>query len=158
MASHLFVSFWDLCLDNLPQGRFECRVIGAGDAAAMIRAALAEKTLLCVSKDDLLAPYRTKERRRHEELCAVLRANYDCPLRFQDFLTTFDDEGTVVQSITPLQVAELRPRDRLLVVTCDYQLVDKTENTEPADRFVLAAESVGFHVVAALPSNAATTT
>ena len=73
MVNRLYVSFWDLCLDNLPQGRFEHRVIGAGDASQMIRAAGVDKTLLCVSKDDLLAPYRTKERRRHEELCAVLR-------------------------------------------------------------------------------------
>ena len=132
MASHLYVSFWDLCLDNLPQGRFERRVIGAGEASAMICAARADKTLLCVSKDDLLAPYRTKERRRHQELCTVLRASYNCPLRFEDFLTTLDDEGTAVQSITPLQVAELQPRDRLLVVTCDYQLADKTKaSAEP---------------------------
>ena len=34
MASRLYVSFWDLCLDNLPQGRFERRAISAGDAGA----------------------------------------------------------------------------------------------------------------------------
>jgi len=63
MAGHLYVSFWDLCLDNLPEGRFERRVIDSREASAMIRAARTDKTLLCVSKDDLLAPYRTKERR-----------------------------------------------------------------------------------------------
>ena len=157
MASHLYVSFWDLCLDNLPQGRFERCVIGAGEASAMICAARADKTLLCVSKDDLLAPYRTKERRRHQELCTVLRASYNCPLRFEDFLTTLDDEGTAVQSITPLQVAELQPRDRLLVVTCDYQLADKTKASAGVeDRFVLAADSVGFHLIVALPQETAT--
>jgi len=31
-------------------------------------------------------------------------------LRFEDFLTTLDDEATAVQSITPLQVAELECR------------------------------------------------
>src|SRR2546423_10405475 len=81
MASHLYVSFWDLCLDNLASGRFERRVNGSGEASAMLCAARADKTLLCVSKDDLLAPYRTKERRRHQELCTVLRASYNCPLR-----------------------------------------------------------------------------
>ena len=152
MASHLYVSFWDLCLDNLPQGRFERRVIGAGEASAMICAARADKTLLCVCKDDLLAPYRTKERRRHQEPCTLLRASNNCPLRFEDFLTTVDDEGTAVQSITPLEVAELQPRDRLLVVTCDYQLADKTKASAGVeDRFVLAADSVGFHLIAALP-------
>jgi hypothetical protein len=151
MANRLYVSFWDLCLDNLPQGRFERRVLGAGDASQMIRAARVDKTLICVSKDDLLAPYRTKERRRHEELCAVLRASYDCPLRFEDFLTTFDDEETAVESIMPLQVAELKPGDRLLVVTCNYKLADKTKrNGDLEDCFVLAADSVGFHLIAAL--------
>jgi hypothetical protein len=109
------------------------------------------KPLLCVSRNDLLAPYRTKERRRHEELCAVLHASYDCPLRFEDFLTTFDDEEYAVESITPLEVAELRPGDRLLIVTCNYQLVDKTKrNGNLEDCFVLAADSVGFHLIAAL--------
>ena len=87
----------------------------------------------------------------------MLRASYNCPLRFEDFLTTLDDEGTAVQSITPLQVAELQPRDRLLVVTCDYQLADKTKASAGVeDRFVLAADSVGFHLIAALPQETAT--
>jgi hypothetical protein len=151
MSGRLFLSFWDLCLDNLPQGRFERRVIGAGEASAMIRAARADETLLCVSKDDLLAPYRTKERRRHEELCTALHTGYACPLRFEDFLSTFDDKETVVQSITPLQAVEMRPRDRLLVVTCDYQLADKSKvGADLEDRFVLAAESVGFNLITAL--------
>lgn len=76
MSSRVFLSFWDLCLDNLPVGRFERRVIAAVDAEAMISTARATNTLSCVSNDDLLAPYRARERRRHEELCAVLRANY----------------------------------------------------------------------------------
>ena len=151
MANRLYVSFWDLCLDNLPQGRFERRVLGARYASQMIRAAHVDKTLICVSKDDLLAPYRTKERRRHVELCAVLRASCDCPLRFEDFLTTFDDEETAVESITPLRVAELKQGDRLLVVTCNYQLADKTKrNGDLEDCFVLAADSVGFHLIEAL--------
>jgi hypothetical protein len=151
MVNRLYVSFWDLCLDNLPQGRFERRVLGACDASRMIGTAHVDKTLLCVSKDDLLAPYRTKERRRHEELCAVLRASYDCPLRFEDFLPTFDDEETVVESITPLQVAELKSGERLLVATCNYQLADKTKrNGDLEDCFVLAADSVGFHLIEAL--------
>jgi len=127
MANCLYVSFSDLCLDNLPQRRFERRVLGADDASQMIRAARVDKTLLCVSKDDLLAPYRTKERSHHEELCAVLRASHDCPIRFEDLLTTFDDEEAAVESITPLQMAELKPGDRLLVVTCNYQLADKAK-------------------------------
>ena len=47
MVNRLSVSFWDLCLDSLPQGWFERRVLGAGDASQMIRAARIEAC--CVS-------------------------------------------------------------------------------------------------------------
>ena len=42
-----------------------------------------------------------------KELCAVLSASYDCPLRFEYLLTTFDGEVTATESITPLDDAEL---------------------------------------------------
>ena len=149
MANRLYVSFWDLCLDNLPQGRFERRMIGAGDASQMIRAAHAHKSLLCVSKDDLLAPYRAKKRRRPEALYAVLRASYNYPLRFEDFLTASDDQETAAESIAPLRVAELKPGDRLLVVTCNYQLADNAKrNGDFEDCFALGADAVGFHLLA----------
>ena len=58
---------------------------------------------------------------------------------------------TAVESITPLRVAELKQGDRLLVVTCNYQLADKTKrNGDLEDCFVLAADSVGFHLIEAL--------
>lgn len=158
MADRLFLSFWDLCLDNLPQGRFERRAITAVDAGAMIRAARAGNKLLCVSKDDLLAPYRARERRRHAELCSVLHANYNCPLRFDDFLSTFDDDRSDVVSITPLQLAELEPGDSLLIVTCNYRIADNTgSSSDPQDRFVLAEDSVAFNLITALfPQETAT--
>ena len=80
-----------------------------------------------------------------------MNASYDCPLRFENVLTTFDDEETAVESITPLHVAGLKPGDHLLVVTCNYQLADKAKrNGDFEDCFVLAADSVGFHLLAAL--------
>ena len=48
MADRLFLSFWDLCLDNLPEGRCERRSISATDASLMIRAARENNTLQCV--------------------------------------------------------------------------------------------------------------
>jgi hypothetical protein len=151
MSGRLFLSFWDLCLDNLPQGRFERRVITAADAGAMIRAARAGNALLCVSKDDLLAPYRAKERRRHEELCSELRSKYHWSLGFEDFLSAFDGDSAGVVSIMPLQVAELNPGDSLLIVTCDYRIADNTGSiSDPEDRFVLAEDSVAFNLITAL--------
>jgi hypothetical protein len=52
MSSRVFLSFRHLCLDNLPEGRFERRVIAAVDAGAMIRTARATNTLSCVSNLD----------------------------------------------------------------------------------------------------------
>jgi hypothetical protein len=157
MTAHLYLSFWDLCLDNLPQGQFERGVISADDARTMIRDTRTDRTLLCVSKDDLLAPYRAKERRRHEQLCELLRIRYNFDIRFEDFLTTFDDDGASVQSIMPLEVVELRPKERLLIVTCNYRLIEKTDDrVHLEDRFVLVADSVGFHLIAALPPQEAT--
>jgi hypothetical protein len=157
MTAHLYLSFWHLCLDNLPQGQFERGVISADDARTMIRDARTDRTLLCVSKEDLLAPYRAGERRRYEELCELLRIRYSFDIRFEDFLTTFDDDGASVQSIMPLEVVELRPKDRLLIVACNYQLIDQTDDhVGVEDRFVLAADSVGFHLVAALTPQEAT--
>jgi hypothetical protein len=153
MTAHLYLSFWHLCLDNLPQGQFERGVISTDNARTMIRNARIDRNLLCVSKDDLLAPYRAKERRRHEELCELLRIRYNFDIRFEDFLTTFDDDRASAQSIMPLEVVELRPKERLLIVTCNYRLIDKTDDqVDLEDRFVLAADSVGFHLIAALPS------
>jgi hypothetical protein len=152
MSSHLYLSFWHLCLENLPQGQFERSVISADDARAMIRDARTAKTLLCVSKDDLLAPYRTKERRRHEELCALLQTSCTLDIRFEDFLTTFDEEGVSIQSVMPLEVVALRPKERLLIVTCNYRLIDKTDqHVDLEERFALTADSLGFHLITALP-------
>jgi hypothetical protein len=157
MTAYLYLSFWHLCLENLPQGEFERSVISVDDARAMIRDARTDKTLLCVSKDDLLAPYRTKERRRHEELCELLQTSCTFDIRFGDFLTTFDEEGASVQSIMPLEVVELRPKERLLIVTCNYRLIGKPDDhVDLEDRFVLAADSVGFHLIVALPPHEAT--
>jgi len=157
MSTHLYLSFWHVCLENLPQGEFERRVISADDARAMIRDARTHKALFCVSKDDLLAPYRTKERRRHEELCELLQTSCTFDIRFGDFLTTFDEEGATIQSIMPLEVVALRPNERMLIVICNYRLIEKTDDhVDLEDRFALTADSLGFHLITALPPHEAT--
>jgi len=157
MSTHLYLSFWHVCLENLPQGEFERSVISADDARALIRDAHTDKALFCVSKDDLLAPYRTKERRRHEELCELLQTSCAFDIRFGDFLTTFDEEGATIQSIMPLEVVALRPNERMLIVTCNYRLIEKTDDhVDLEDRFALTADSLGFHLITALPPREAT--
>jgi hypothetical protein len=56
-------------------------------------------------------------------------------MRFEDFLVTSDHEGTAGgQGITPLQGADLQTGDRLLMVTCEYQLAEQ-ESVEVEDLF-----------------------
>jgi len=74
------------------------------------------------------------------------------PVEPGGFPYQFDDEEPSVQTITPLEAVELQPGDRFLIVTCDYRLADKTEGSvDLEDRFVLSANTVGFHLIAALP-------
>jgi hypothetical protein len=157
MTSRLFLSFWDVCLDNLPEGRFERRRVSPVAARAMIRAARGDKTLMCVSNDDLLAPYRQKQRRRHEALCALLHKTHDIALRLEDFLSTFDEKAGAMQSVTPLQLARLQPGDHLLVVTCNYGFTERNHSADLEDRFILAEDSVRFDLVEALSTQEAAT-
>jgi hypothetical protein len=151
MTSRLILSFWDLCLDNLPQGRFERRTIAAAEARALIDSARETGTLLCVSSDDLLAPYRARQSRRHAALCAVLRDSYDIPLRFEDFLSGSADREGGAQSVTPLQTACLQPGDRMMVVSCSYDFSESPRTHDPDDLFSIDRESVDFDLIAALP-------
>jgi hypothetical protein len=54
-SGKLFVSFWDLCLDNLPFGEFSHSCMSPCEARFCIEQARKEGRLLCVSRDDLLA-------------------------------------------------------------------------------------------------------
>lgn len=146
----LLLSFWDLCLDNLPEGRFERRSLPVAEARAMICGARENNALQCVSNDDLIAPYRQKQCRNHEALCAVLNKTFDIPLRLEDFLSVFDDKDDATQSVVPLQLARLQLGDRLLVVTCDFEFNTKTKTADLEERFTLAEDTVRFDLIAAL--------
>jgi hypothetical protein len=50
------LSFWDLCLGNMPQERFEQRTLTASEARTLIARPAPTRRLLCVSREDLIAP------------------------------------------------------------------------------------------------------
>jgi hypothetical protein len=62
MGPRLLLSFWDLCLENMPQERFEQRTLTASEARTLIGEARADQALLCVSREDLFAPNRERVR------------------------------------------------------------------------------------------------
>src|SRR5438105_3741861 len=85
-TDRLFLSFWHICLDNLPEGTFIRRQIASADAKQQIEQARREGRLLCLSEDDLVAPYAEHERENHAALCRVLQHDFDIELSLEDFV------------------------------------------------------------------------
>jgi len=107
----LYVSFWNLSLSNLPSGSFTNTAISAQEAAARIASARSEAQLLCVSADDLAAPYKRRAYERHAQLCTAL-ASLDVVLSVKDFFAS--------SVCNPLELATLAAGHRLMVVTCSF--------------------------------------
>lgn len=109
-----YLSFWDVELDNLPAGLFSKRVLSTAEAGGILNAARSSDTLVCVSREDLAAPYGARARQRHEELCAVLRRHANIEMHLRDF---FGED-----CVNPSCVAEVTLHSRLVVVDCNYTL------------------------------------
>lgn len=146
MNDCLFVSFWHVCLENLPDGRFEKRAISADAATTMICAAASARSIVWVSQDDLLAPYNQKAYRRHEELCAMLRSEHGWPVQLNDFLSFSDEEPHA--TARPLVLAEVGPNAPLLIVSGYYEFADRPNSKhDPEVLFAIARDSLTFHVI-----------
>jgi hypothetical protein len=140
----LFLSFWNLCLANLPVGGFTHRLITPDEAQSSIEKAQQENRLLCVSHDDLLAPYRKRECENHEALCRGLGEHYGIELSEHDFLSNDESDEDPLYSIVPLDCVEVRDHDKLLVVTCHYVLGEKAGEAWP---FEIEPTSIEFHMI-----------
>lgn len=151
----LFVSFWHVGLENIPEGKFVHRRVALGEAKELIDAARRASTLVCVSQDDLLAPYHERERRNHEELCRVLSDQHGVALGFDDFLSKDEIDGEEIYVMRPLALAEING-GRLLLVNCHYALAG--ERNGRALEFEIAADSVTFHLFEALGDSERLTT
>jgi hypothetical protein len=114
------------------------------DAKIPIQEAQLAGKLFCVSNVDLLAPFREREREKHEEFCAILSEQFGIMLSLRDFCTENNDESGSVFSIQPLQMAEVQNQNRLMVNTCAYQLGEK--NQKGRRLFSIALSSVSFHL------------
>jgi hypothetical protein len=97
-SQKLLVSFWNISLDNLPEGTFIRRRITPDDARRYSEQARLANALLCVSGDDLLAPYHKHEREQHEGLCKVLAEHFGIALSLKDFLSKDEEDGDSLYS------------------------------------------------------------
>ena len=88
------------------------RDLSTAEARDILRGARISKSLICVSRKDLGAPYETRARQRHEELCALLREHADIEMQLRDFFGEL--------CVNPLCLAKVTNQSRLLVVDCHY--------------------------------------
>jgi hypothetical protein len=145
VANRLCISFCDLVLHNFPRGEFECRVLKPSEARTMIRAAREENRLWGAARDDLLDRFEEPQRRRHEEMCMLLRTQYDIPLCFEDFVFTVAGRGPCMRTSMPLQRVEVRPGHDLLVIWHPYP-----QDTGEPDRCPRMFDEVAFRLFTAL--------
>jgi hypothetical protein len=149
----LFVSFWDVCLENLPVGTFSRRRVPTAEAKAIIEQARQDGSLRCVTGDDLLAPYKKRERKNHDNLCRTLGEHFGIELSLRDFVDKHEIEGDDSYTIHPLDFARVRGGDRLMVVTCDFTMAK--EKGDDLLAFDIAPDSVRFHLFEAVERSSA---
>lgn len=147
----LFISFWNICLDNLPEGNFRRRPLLPDDARRCIEEARQKGGLACVSEEDLMAPFRNRELKKHEALCRVRGEHFGITLSVKDFCTKSGEDDDAVYHIYPLGLATVNQQNRLLIVTCLYEMVEKIRPTKgELPVFPIATDSVRFHLIEAV--------
>jgi hypothetical protein len=111
-------------------------------ARGLISRARRDSALVCVSHDDLLAPYHERQRADHEALCAILTEHFAIPLTLGDFMTKPDADG--VYFTRPLDIVQVTGSNRLIVVTCNY-----AAPRHGSVQLEIVPKSVEFHMVEA---------
>ena len=146
----LFVSFWNLCLDNFPPGEFTHRYIAAKEARMLVDNARHSGGLLCVSMEDLMAPSQAREREKHQTLCRILREQYVISLSMEDFFSKNELGSDFFFMTRPLSFAQVKDRHRLLIIRSSFRLhQDGTGHSFVLD---LDPASVEFHLLEAKPT------
>lgn len=145
----LFLTFWQIGLDNLPVGVFEHRRLMLDEARLLIEQARQQNNFLCVSNDDLLAPYKEREAKQHKEFCEVLSQNFGIPISINEFVSGTEYEGTLLYTTNPLNCIQICENVQLMVVTCAYSPPD-FDDKSGAMHFTIAQDSVEFHLLQAI--------
>lgn len=109
----LYVSISKLSLFNLPGSTFAKRSLPAVEAADLVAQARRNELLMCVSSDDLAAPYQKRSLELHVDVCAALQA---CGVDL--FIKDFFNESFC----NALEFARVQADHRLLVVELGFDV------------------------------------
>lgn len=139
--AELLVSFWDISLDNFPEGDLRHRVIPNDEAASLINSVKNNGQAFFGSDADIGAPYRKRELRKTKELISVLSSHWGIDIEINDFFTEFEDG---MSCTVPITMYDIRPDRPLLVTTCSYT-VDRKPTADDLSTSV-APDSVKFHL------------
>ncbi|MBF2028711.1 MAG: hypothetical protein IGS48_18435 [Oscillatoriales cyanobacterium C42_A2020_001] len=121
-AGKLFLSFWKLSLKNLPVGRLVHRILDAAEAKLLIEQTQQNHSLVCVSSDDLFAPYNGRILKNQRELCQVLQEHFGIEVVIEDFFSSSLADGEELCSVVPLELVRIQDNDSLMIVSCHYSL------------------------------------
>jgi hypothetical protein len=143
-ACLLFVWFWHLGLENIPEGTFTHRRVSAEVAKQMIAEARSSGSLRGVSQDDLLAPHEEHEAENHKALCRVLGEHHGIALSIKDFVFKDELEDGRGYTIHPLQFAEIDTTSPLMIVNCHDEMASR--QTKGALKFEVSPDSITFHL------------
>lgn len=145
MIPKLFLTFWHIGLDNLPIGRFEHTVLTPVNARTLIAESQEQGRFSCVSRDDLLAPYKQREHSQYKDLCETLNKDFGISISVDDFVGATEHDGKPLYSIKPLDFVRVKDAARLIVVSCAYVMTERDQNA-PGLGFSIAPDTVEFHL------------
>ncbi len=147
-----FLSFWEICLENLPDGEFRRRCITLADAKHLIQQGREKQALLCLSGKDLLAPYHQNERGKYKELYSALQTHSKISISVSDFFSKHETNEKPLYFTTPLHCMQLRKHHRLLVITCAY---DMRMSRKTVFGFRLVPSTIRFYLIEVIKINTA---
>jgi hypothetical protein len=130
----LFLTFWHICLENLPAGNFSMRNLSKKAAQKLIATAQKSDRLLCVTMDDILAPWHEHELKRHKELCQELSL-YNIQIKLGDF--------SGENCINPLNCIRIEGKNKLLIVSCHYRIKNNDKNYT----LTIAPDTISFSLI-----------
>lgn len=138
---YVYLSFWDICLENFPTGIISHTILSPEEAKNLIARAKKDKQLFYV----VSPPYQNDGPSCVQQLCNVLRRHYDIKISPKDFLHKWGTGKKIEMHPFPLNGVTIKEKDQLLVVSNNFTL-DEEHKGNDKPHFGIVTESIKFHL------------